>query len=223
MRLVADNVSVARGGHVFFSGIGFSLGAGEALVVSGPNGVGKSTFLRVLAGLLPDAEGSVALEGAPFETAAEGAHYLGHRNGMKAELTVRENLEFWRSFMGAAVGNQAKGSRGVVEAVAMVGLDGIDHLPFGYLSAGQKRRIAMARLLIVERPLWILDEPTSALDEQSRTVFSGFVSDHLQTGGIVVAATHHGLGFANTRHLKLRPGAEASLDAGDPFAHGELA
>ncbi|MEX3011727.1 heme ABC exporter ATP-binding protein CcmA [Hoeflea sp. TYP-13] len=223
MRLVADNVSVARGGHIFFSGISFSLEAGEALVVSGPNGVGKSTFLRVLAGLLPDAEGSVRLEDAGFETAAEGAHYLGHRNGMKSELTVRENLEFWRSFMGEAGGDQTKVSAGVIEAVAMVGLDGLDHLPFGYLSAGQKRRIAMARLLTAYRPLWILDEPTAALDVQSQEMFSGIVAGHLKTGGLVVAATHHSLGLKNTRNLILNPDSQAAMSSHDPFASQEPA
>lgn len=220
MRLVADNVSVARGGHVFFSGISFLLAMGETLVVSGPNGVGKSTFLRVLAGLLPDAEGSVKLEGTGFETAAEGAHYLGHRNGMKAELTVRENLEFWRSFMRRGGGDEANRSVGIMEAIALVGLDGLDHLPFGYLSAGQKRRVAMARLLTAYRPLWILDEPTAALDKQSQAMFSGLVSDHLGSGGLAIAATHHALGLRNTRHLVLAPDAPAALGSDDPFTAG---
>lgn len=217
MRLVADNVSVARSGHVFFSGISFSLQAGEALVVSGPNGVGKSTLLRVLAGLLPDAEGTVTLEGGGYENAAEGAHYLGHHNGMKAELSVRENLDFWQRFMGQA---GAQGSRSVIDAVAMVGLEGVEYLPFGYLSAGQKRRIAMARLLAVHRPLWILDEPTAALDTDAQKMFADLVSRHLRDGGIAVAATHQALGFGNARNLTLSPGTEASLDKGDPFSSG---
>jgi heme exporter protein A len=217
MRLVADNVSVARDGHVFFSGISFSLAAGEMLVVSGPNGVGKSTFLRVLAGLLPDVDGSVLLEDSGFETAAEGAHYLGHRNGMKAELTVRENLEFWRSFMRRGGGDEANRSVGIIEAIALVGLDGLDHLPFGYLSAGQKRRIAMARLLTSYRPLWLLDEPTAALDKPSQAMFSGLVANHLGEGGVVIAATHHALGLKNTRHLVLAPDAPASPGSDDPF------
>ena len=218
MRLVADNLCVARSGQIFFSGISFSLSSGEALVVSGPNGVGKSTFLRVLAGLLPDAEGSVRLEGADFETVAEGAHYLGHRNGMKRELTVRENLEFWRDFMASGGGGQKNGRASVLEAIKAVGLDGIDYLPFGYLSAGQQRRIAMARLLVSHRPLWILDEPTSALDVRAQQMFAGLVANHLGKGGLAVVATHHALGLKNVRSLVLRPDAEASLDAGDPFA-----
>ncbi|WP_419908173.1 heme ABC exporter ATP-binding protein CcmA [Hoeflea sp.] len=218
MRLVADNLSVARSGQIFFSGISFSLSAGEALVVSGPNGVGKSTFLRVLAGLLPDSDGSVRLEGADVETVAEGAHYLGHRNGMKRELTVRENLEFWRDFMAPGDSDANSVRLSVLEAVKAVGLDGIDYLPFGYLSAGQQRRIAMARLLVSHRPLWILDEPTSALDVQSQEMFSGLVAGHLGSGGLVVAASHHALGLDNARSLVFQPGAEAALGDRDPFA-----
>lgn len=218
MRLVADNLCVARSGQIFFSGISFSLSSGEALVVSGPNGVGKSTFLRVLAGLLPDAEGSVRLAGADFESVAEGAHYLGHRNGMKRELTVRENLEFWRDFMASGGGGQKNGRASVLDAIRAVGLDGIDYLPFGYLSAGQQRRIAMARLLVSHRPLWILDEPTSALDVHAQQMFAGLVANHLGKGGLTVVATHHALGLRNVRSLVLQPDAEASLDAGDPFA-----
>ncbi|MEM6464466.1 MAG: heme ABC exporter ATP-binding protein CcmA [Pseudomonadota bacterium] len=216
MRLEADNVSVARGSQIFFSGISFSLAAGEALIVSGPNGVGKSTFLRVLAGLLPNLDGSVALHDSPFASAAEGAHYLGHRNGMKAELTVRENLEFWRSFMAAPDAVRTKTDASVLEAIAMVGLDGIDYLPFGYLSAGQQRRIAMARLLTVHRPVWILDEPTAALDSRARDRFADLVSDHLASDGIVVAATHQDLGISGARELALVPGAQAQMGSRGP-------
>ena len=218
MRLVAERVCVARGGHVFFSGISFSLETGEALQVIGPNGVGKSTLLRVLAGLLPDAEGSVRLEGADVESAAEGAHYLGHRNGMKTQLSVRENLDFWQRFM--AVSNASGKACSIEEAVARVGLDGLDHLPFGYLSAGQKQRIAMARLLVAYRPLWLLDEPTAALDTEAQVMFSGLVRDHLADGGMAVAATHHWLGLENVRTLALDPDGEAGVSQDDPFAAG---
>ncbi len=221
MQLVADRVCVARGGHVFFSGISFTLETGDALQVTGPNGVGKSTFLRVLAGLLPDAEGTVRLEDSEFENAAEGAHYLGHRNGMKTQLTVRENLTFWKRFM--ATSNEADRACGVEEAIARVGLDGLDYLPFGYLSAGQKQRIAMARLLVAHRPLWLLDEPTAALDTQAQIMFSGLVRNHLSTGGMTIAATHHGLGLENVRTLALQPDGEAGVSRGDPFAAGVTA
>lgn len=218
MRLVADKVCVARDGHVFFTGISFTLETGDALQVIGPNGVGKSTLLRVLAGLLPDAEGSVRLEGADVESAAEGAHYLGHRNGMKTQLSVRENLDFWQRFM--AVSEETGKTCSIEEAVARVGLDGLDHLPFGYLSAGQKQRIAMARLLVAYRPLWLLDEPTAALDTEAQVMFSGLVRDHLATGGMAIAATHHWLGLENVRTLSLDQDGGAGVSQGDPFAAG---
>ena len=216
MRLVANRVCVARGGHVLFSAISFVVEKGDALLVTGPNGVGKSTLLRVLAGLLPDAQGSVRLEGMDCESVAEGAHYLGHRNGMKAQLTVRENLAFWRRFMAGANGAASS----VEQALERVGLEGLDHLPFGYLSAGQKQRIAMARLLVVQRPLWLLDEPTAALDAEAQTMFAGLVRAHLSAGGMAIAATHHGLGLENARVLALKPDGAAGVASGHPFAAG---
>ena len=220
MRLVAENVSVARGGQVFFSGISFSLAAGEALVVSGPNGVGKSTLLRVLAGLLLDSEGSVTLEGGDYEQVAEACHYLGHRNGMKHALSVGENLAFWQRFMHSENGRAP--SPDIAHATEAVGLAGLEHLPFGYLSAGQQRRMAMARLLLFWRPVWILDEPTAALDAGSIEIFAGLVSRHLDDGGLVVAATHQPLGLKAPRSLVLQPNAEAAVTDTDPFAVGAL-
>ncbi|MEM9104090.1 MAG: heme ABC exporter ATP-binding protein CcmA [Pseudomonadota bacterium] len=218
MRLVAEKVCVARDGHVFFSGISFALETGDALQVVGPNGVGKSTFLRVLAGMLPDAEGTVRLEGVDVESAAEGAHYLGHRNGMKMPLSVHENLTFWQRFMSTSSFDGRECS--IDEALVRVGLEGLDHLPFGYLSAGQQRRIAMARLLVAFRPLWLLDEPTAALDTEAQAMFAGLVRDHLSAGGMAIVATHHGLGLENVRTLALDRHGEAGVSKGDPFAVG---
>ncbi len=215
MRLIAENISVARGGQVFFSGISFTLSSGEALIVSGPNGVGKSTLLRVLAGLLPDREGVVRIEGGDHERPSETCHYLGHRNGMKHELTVRENLEFWRRYM--ATSQKAAGSPvlSTVDAVHAVGLAGLEHLPFGYLSAGQQRRIAMARMLTAYRTIWILDEPTAALDVDAQAMFANLVAGHLETGGMVVAATHQPLGVGTARSLKLSTDCRATFDVPD--------
>src|SRR5690606_3613965 len=146
-----------------FDGLAFDLGEGEALVVTGANGSGKSTLLRVVAGLLPPAAGMIRLEGADgeeFPSVAAAAHYLGHGNAMKTALSVEENLRFWREFDGSPHLSAA-------EALEMVGLPQVAGLPYGYLSTGQKRRVAIARLLVGHRPLWLLDEPTAGLDKAS--------------------------------------------------------
>ena len=202
MRLIAENLSGERGGEPVFSGIGFALDDGRALVVTGPNGSGKSTLLRVVAGLLPAAGGKLGLEGggADFPTVASACHYLGHQNAMKPALTVRENLDFWRGFLGGAA--QA-GSAPVAEALEAVGLDGIGHLPFAYLSTGQKRRAAIARLLVARRPVWLLDEPTAGLDKTSETRFAALTAAHRASGGIVVAATHLPLGLEGVEELRM--------------------
>jgi heme exporter protein A len=199
MRLIAEKLSGERGGHPVFADVDFSLGAGEALTVTGLNGSGKSTLLRVVAGLLPAAGGKVRLEGGgeAFPTVASAAHYLGHLNAMKPTLTVAENLAFWRDFSGEA-------DIAVGEALETVGLAGIGHLPFGYLSTGQKRRASIARLLVSRRPLWLLDEPTSGLDTESARQFSALMEEHLASGGMIMAATHLPLGIEGAAELRMR-------------------
>nr|WP_209852200.1 heme ABC exporter ATP-binding protein CcmA [Rhizobium herbae] len=201
MSLVVEDLSAKRGEDLIFHDISFVVSAGEALVVTGPNGSGKSTLLRVLAGLLAAEYGSVRLDGISFEIGhpRELCHYLGHRNAMKRELTVAENLSFWKSFMGDSDGGSGIG---LEEATEALGLGGISHLPFGYLSAGQQRRMAMAKLLVAYRPIWILDEPTAALDASADRLFAALVSRHLGAGGIVVAATHQPLGV-EARELRM--------------------
>lgn len=173
MRLMAEGLSARRGEDLIFNDISFALAAGEALVVTGPNGAGKSTLLRVLAGLLEPEGGRVRLEDGPsgFEHPRELSHYLGHRNAMKRELTVEENLTFWQRFLGDSPGGSGIG---LVEAAEAVGLADIIHLPFGYLSAGQQRRMAMAKLIVAFRPIWLLDEPTAALDLSADRLFAGW-------------------------------------------------
>ncbi len=199
--LVVEGLSAKRGEDLIFNDISFVLGAGEALVVTGANGSGKSTLLRVLAGLLAAESGSVRISGSAAEIGhpREACHYLGHRNAMKRELTVTENLSFWKSFMGDSEGGAGTG---IEEATDAVGLGGISHLPFGYLSAGQQRRMAMAKLLIAFRPVWLLDEPTAALDANADRLFAHLVKRHLDAGGIVVAATHQPLGV-EARELRM--------------------
>ncbi len=202
MRLLAEGLSARRGEDLIFNDISFALDAGEALLVTGPNGSGKSTLLRVLAGLLTAETGRLKLEGGPPELQhpSELSHYLGHRNAMKRELTVAENLSFWKRFLGDSFGGAGWEIGAAAEAV---GLPGITHLPFGYLSAGQQRRMAMAKLLVAYRPIWILDEPTAALDAAADTLFAGLVNAHLQQGGIVVAATHQPLGLGRVKELRM--------------------
>ncbi|MBA8906331.1 heme ABC exporter ATP-binding protein CcmA [Aminobacter ciceronei] len=198
MRLIAENLSGERGGEPVFEDIGFTLENGEALIVTGPNGSGKSTLLRVIAGLLPHASGRIGIEGGgeEFPTVAAACHYLGHQNAMKAALTVRENLEFWQSFAGS-------GKLGIADALDDVGLGGLSHLPFGYLSTGQKRRAAIAKLRISHRPVWLLDEPTAGLDKASDARLAGLMRDHCAAGGIVVAATHLPLGLEGVKALEM--------------------
>ena len=196
MRLIAENLGGERGGETVFSGIGFGLEIGQALIVTGPNGAGKSTLLRVIAGLLPTVQGRVLIEGGgdEFPSVAAASHYLGHQNAMKAALSVVENLRFWREFSGA-------GSVGVEEALETVGLGRIGHLPFGYLSTGQRRRAAIAKLLVSHRPVWLLDEPTAGLDKASEGRFGRLMSKHLEDGGILVAATHLPLDLKEAKGL----------------------
>ncbi|AOF90629.1 heme ABC exporter ATP-binding protein CcmA [Sinorhizobium sp. RAC02] len=202
MRLVAEGLSAKRGEDLIFQDISFEIPRGEALVVKGPNGSGKSTLLRVLAGLLPAETGTAKLVAAaqPVERLGEACHYLGHRNAMKRELTVDENLAFWKAFFGDFAGGAGVS---VEEAVESVGLGDIAHLPFGYLSAGQQRRMAMAKLLVAWRPVWILDEPTAALDVDAEKMFAGLVTTHLTRGGIAIAATHQPLGLEGVRELRM--------------------
>ncbi len=203
MRLTAETLSARRGEDLIFKDISFSLEGGQSLVLTGKNGSGKSTLLRTAAGLLRPESGRVIWEheGAePDMRAAEACHYLGHRNAMKAELSVSENLSFWRDFLGDFHGNTGIS---IGKAAEAVGLGGITHLPFGYLSAGQQRRMAFAKLLVAWRPVWILDEPTAALDVSAEEVFTALIKEHLATGGIVLAATHQPLGLEDARELKM--------------------
>lgn len=200
IRLEVLNLSVRRGEDLLIDRLSFSLEQGDAMVVTGPNGSGKSTLLRALAGLLPVESGEVILKIAnqPVPRAAEACHYLGHRNAMKREMSVHENLAFWKAFMGDHPGGAGLDPD---EAAERLGLGAITHLPFGYLSAGQQRRMAMAKLLVSWRPAWLLDEPTAALDAQSEMLFAGMVEEHLGKGGLAIAATHQPLGLAHPKSL----------------------
>ena len=196
MRLSGRGVRCVRGGREIFAGLDFEASSGEALAVTGPNGAGKTSLLRLIAGLLTMAGGSVDLEGGEAElTLPEQAHYLGHRDALKPALSVLENLAFWRDFLGGAAFDAA-------ESLAAVGLDHAGHLPAAYLSTGQRRRLSIARLLAVRRPIWLLDEATNALDSAGQALFAALMRDHLARGGLIVAATHAPLGLA-ARELRI--------------------
>ena len=181
LTLRATGLSWGRGGMALGDGASFSLGAGQCLLLRGPNGTGKTTLLLTLAGILAPMAGSVALEGA--EEDQRPLHYCGHRNAIKPRLTVTENLAFWA---------QVNGPTGipVLAALDAVGLGHLAGLDAGYLSAGQSRRLALARLLVSHRPLWLLDEPTAALDSEGHALVARLLDRHLDMGGLALAATH---------------------------------
>jgi heme exporter protein A len=199
MRLAGSDVKCVRGGREVFAALDFAVDAGETLAVTGRNGAGKSSLLRLIAGLLAPAGGTIRLEGGnAVQTLAEQCHFLGHRDGLKLSLTVKENLSFWRDFLGGEPGLDIEGS---LEALKIAHLA---ELPASFLSAGQRRRLALARLVATKRPVWLLDEPTSALDAQAQQLLSTLMSTHLQAGGLIIAATHDALGIP-ARDLRIGP------------------
>jgi heme exporter protein A len=208
MRLKVTALACQRGHKAIFSGIGFSVGGGEALLLLGPNGAGKSSLLRIIAGLLRPLAGQIVLEGGDHErTIAEQAHYLGHQDALKPSLSLVENLRFWTQFLGAAPGLEP------LEALEAVGLVELCDLPAGYLSAGQRRRLSLARLICAKRPLWLLDEPSSALDTNGQERLLSLMRAHLGAGGLLLAATHAPLGLAPAQVLRLGPGEPVGFDS----------
>ena len=198
MRVLASDLACVRGGRQVFSHLDFAVVGGEALLVLGPNGAGKSSLLRVLAGLVRSTAGQIRFEGGdPELTIGEQAHYLGHQDALKPSLTVAENLAFWISMLGGAREESAEA------ALSPVGLGAIAGLPAGYLSAGQRRRLSIARLLAVKRPIWLLDEPTSALDVSGQAMLAAVMGQHLAGGGLILAATHGPVGLERTKELRL--------------------
>jgi heme exporter protein A len=194
MKIEASALSVERGGRTIFADLGFRLDAGEALRVTGPNGAGKSTLLRAVAGLLPLAVGQIEITPASDARRAELCHYVGHADALKPNLTAFENLSFLAALL--ATGPVRPGAAEIETALARLGLSSIGDLPAAYLSAGQKRRVALARLVAVFRPIWLLDEPLTALDLASQAVVMEIMAAHLAGGGIVIVATHAPLAIA---------------------------
>lgn len=207
MKIEASALSVERGGRRIFADLGFRLDAGEALRVTGPNGAGKSTLLRAITGLLPLAAGQIEITPASDARRAELCHYVGHADALKPSLTAFENLSFLAALL--ATGPVRPGAPQVEAALARLGLSSVADLPAAYLSAGQKRRVALARLVAVFRPIWLLDEPLTALDLASQAVVMEIMAAHLAAGGIVIVATHAPLAIAAAELALGRPAREA--------------
>jgi len=200
VRLSVSGLAAERGGRAVFADLAFSATDGDLVAVTGPNGAGKSTLLRLMAGLLKPAAGSITLDPLPEEGIGAAVHYLGHLDALKPALAVSDNLAFWQRLQ--------RGSGPVADALDRVGLGGLDALPVAVLSAGQKRRAALARLLLSPRPVWLLDEPLTALDAAGEAMLGSLIADHRAGGGIVIAATHRALPADATTTLALRGRAQ---------------
>ncbi|MCJ2091522.1 heme ABC exporter ATP-binding protein CcmA [Methylobacterium sp. J-072] len=200
MRLSVDNLACRRSGRRIFSGLAFALGPRDALAVTGRNGAGKSSLLAILSGRLRPDAGRVEVAEVGEASLPECLHVVGHRDGLKSSLTAGENLLFAQKLLGAPRLSPR-------DALEQLGLGHAHDLPVGYLSAGQRRRVALARLLVCERPLWLLDEPTAALDTASQALLAGLMAAHRAGGGLVIAATHQALGLDGAAELRI----EASI------------
>jgi heme exporter protein A len=219
---VAD-LACLRGGRPVIAGLSFTLDAGAALILRGPNGVGKSTLLRALAGLLPLAGGTARLGGVDRLRDPDGfgerIAYAGHLDAVKPQLTALENLRFWAAVFGGTQGAAAA-------ALSALGLDAIADRPAGACSAGQKRRLGLARLMVAPRALWLLDEPTVSLDAEATETFARLVEAHCATGGMALIATHVDLGLRSAAELRLEPpraGRRAAAPfPADPFLAGTM-
>ncbi len=197
MRLNAENLVIERGGRTVLSGLSLALNAGEALALTGPNGAGKTTLLRALAGLLPLTSGCIYAEGGDPETPlAEQLHLLGHADGVKTQLTAAENVIFWAELLGGD-------NREALTALDAVGLSHAADLPSAFLSAGQKRRLSLCRLVVARRDIWLMDEPATALDTDGLDRLAQLVEIHRAGGGLVIAATHADLGWPDLRRMVL--------------------
>jgi heme exporter protein A len=200
VQLVAENLVLERGGRNVVDGLSLRLEGGAALVLTGPNGSGKSTLLRALAGYLRPRSGSVRIIGAGEDReVGEVCQFVGHLDGIKTHLTAAENLTFWATYLGGSAELEAR----VEAALQRFALDALADIPAGYLSAGQKRRLALARLVAAERPLWLLDEPTVSLDTSSIEVLIAAINGHLATGGMAVIATHVPMALAPMQQIRL--------------------
>jgi heme exporter protein A len=191
--LSSDNLACIRGERPIFTDISFTLAAGEVLVVTGANGSGKTSLLRIVCGLLEAAAGEIRWNGSSARALGDDYFgqlaYLGHQNGLKDDLSAAENIQVWAGVSGTTVELDA-----ARHALRQVGLAGREDLPVRWLSQGQKRRAALARLLVAKRPLWVLDEPFAGLDRTSTAAVETLLKEHLTGGGMAILTTHQDLG-----------------------------
>ncbi|MBA9063942.1 heme exporter protein A [Methylobacterium fujisawaense] len=199
-----DNLACRRSGRRIFSNLSFAVGPGDALAITGRNGAGKSSLLAILSGRLRADAGRIAVAEVGEASLPECLHAVGHRDGLKSALTAGENLLFAQRLLGAPRLDPR-------DALERLGLGHAHDLPVAYLSAGQRRRVALARLLVCARPLWLLDEPTAALDTASQAVLAELMEGHRAGGGLVIAATHQSLGLAGAAELRIEASAAAPL------------
>lgn len=205
MKLTLQDLTCVRGGRTVFEGLSLNVNEGSGVKLTGPNGAGKSSLLRLLAGFLRPARGRIRLEGGDDEASlGEQCHYVGHLNGVKRALSVQENLAFWSGYLGGA-GTED----GIERALSAFDLASLSHIPAGLLSAGQARRLGLARLALSYRPLWLLDEPSVSLDAKAGEFLTSAMSAHIKAGGIVIAATHAPLGVRFAQTLKLGAGGRS--------------
>ncbi len=199
--LTARGLACARGGRQVFEAVDFTVAPGGALLLHGPNGSGKTSLLRMIAGFLDPAAGDLRWNERPFEDeddddAPARVAYAGHLDAVKRALTVAENLAFWAGFYGG-------GGAGVPAALDRLGIGHLAEVPARFLSAGQQRRLGLARLLVAPASLWLLDEPTVTLDEDSIAAVEGLIAAHRNRGGMVMVATHAGMAIPEADILTL--------------------
>ena len=215
MTLTVEGLACRRGGRTIFRDFSCTLPAGRAAALRGPNGVGKSSLLRVLAGFIPPAAGEARMDGVVLTrdrgVFQERVLYAGHLDAVKPALSFEENLGLWAGLNATPEGR-------VAEALAHFGIDHMADRPAGEGSAGQKRRLGLARLMVMDRPLWLLDEPTVSLDVDSVALVAALVDAHLGDGGLALIATHTDLGLADPDTLAMRPPDPETLGAGDDTA-----